>query len=65
MFAEDQVGSSNEVLFERQNDKGFWEGYTKNYVRVWVKSKSDLKNQIRHVYLNDFVEGQLRGEILN
>ena len=65
LFAEDQVGSSNEVLFERQNDQGFWEGYTKNYVRVWVKSKADLKNQIRHVFLNDFEGGRLRGEILN
>ncbi len=65
LFSEDQVGTSNEVLFERQNDAGFWEGYTKNYVRIWVKSKSDLKNQIRHVYINDYVDGNLRGEILN
>ncbi len=65
LFAEDQVGSSNEVLFERLNDKGYWEGYTKNYVRVWVKSKNNLKNQIRHVYLNDYREGILYGEILN
>jgi threonylcarbamoyladenosine tRNA methylthiotransferase MtaB len=65
LFAEDQVGSSSEVLFERRNDQGFWEGYTRNYVRVWVKSDGELKNQIRHVYLNNFTDNMLRGEILN
>ncbi len=65
LFAEDQVGSSSEVLFERRKDQGFWEGYTRNYVRVWVKSDGELKNQIRHVYLNNFTDNMLRGEILN
>ncbi|MCF8058667.1 MAG: tRNA (N(6)-L-threonylcarbamoyladenosine(37)-C(2))-methylthiotransferase MtaB [Bacteriovoracaceae bacterium] len=65
LFAEDQVGSSSEVLFERKNVEGFWEGYTRNYVRVWVKSDGELKNQIRHVFLNDFKNDMLRGEILN
>ncbi len=64
LFAEDQVGSSNEVLFERKNDLGFWEGYTRNYIRVLVESDSDLKNQIRPVFLKDH-DGTLRGEILN
>lgn len=65
MFAEDQVGSSSEVLFERKNDQGFWEGYTQNYVRVWLKSKADLKNEIRPVFLKDFNGDVLLGEILN
>lgn len=65
MFSEDQVGSSSEVLFERKNKHGFWEGYTRNYLRVRVKSDGELKNQIRHVFLSDFQEDVLRGEILN
>jgi threonylcarbamoyladenosine tRNA methylthiotransferase MtaB len=65
LFTEDQVGTSNEVLFERKNKFGLWEGYTRNYVRVYVASLSDLKNQIRHVYLSDYIDGQLIGQILN
>lgn len=65
MFSEDQVGSSSEVLFERQNKFGYWEGYTRNYVRVWLKTSADLKNKIRHVYLRDYVNGRLMGELLN
>ncbi len=65
MFSEDQVGSSSEVLFERQNKFGYWEGYTRNYVRVYLKTSADLKNKIRHVYLRDYVNGRLMGELLN
>ncbi|MDD0854885.1 tRNA (N(6)-L-threonylcarbamoyladenosine(37)-C(2))-methylthiotransferase MtaB [Halobacteriovorax sp. GB3] len=64
MFAEDQVGSTSEVLFERKNKAGLWEGYTTNYVRVFVDSKDDLKNQIKEVYLKEFKENKLYGEIL-
>ncbi len=63
MFAEDQVGTQSEVLFERKNKKGFWEGYTRNFVRVFVSCDDDLKNQIRPVYLNRYEEA-LYGELL-
>jgi threonylcarbamoyladenosine tRNA methylthiotransferase MtaB len=63
MFAEDQVGTQSEVLFERKNKKGFWEGYTRNFVRVFVSSNEDLKNQIRPVYLSKYEEA-LYGELL-
>ena len=65
IFAQDQVGSSSEALFERKNKDGFWEGYTRNYVRVWLDSGADLKNQIRHIYLRDYNDGHLIGELLN
>ena len=65
MFSEDQVDSTSEVLFERQNKEGFWEGYTRNFVRVFVKSEADLKNQIRSVYLSRFQDNKLYGEILS
>lgn len=65
LFTEDQVGLSSEVLFERKNKEGLWEGYTRNYVRVFVKSSADLKNQIYRVSLTKLKDGKLQGEILN
>lgn len=65
MFSQDQVGGSSEVLFERINKHGYWEGYTRNYVRVWLKSSAELKNKIRHVFLKDYDGGHLIGELLN
>lgn len=64
MFAEDQVGSTSEVLFERKNKHGLWEGYTTNFVRVYVDSNEDLKNKICQVYLEKFEEGKLYGNII-
>lgn len=65
LFAEDQVGERSEVLFERQNKDGYWEGYTTNFVRVAVKSDANLKNQIHSVYLKSFENNKVYGEILN
>jgi threonylcarbamoyladenosine tRNA methylthiotransferase MtaB len=65
MFAEDQVGKTSKVLFERRNKEGFWEGYTTNFVRVILKSDADLKNQIRSVHLASAQNGRLFGELLN
>lgn len=64
MFAEDQVGSQSDVLFERKNKQGLWEGYTRNFVRVYVSCDDDLKNQIRPVYLKKYEEA-LYGELLH
>ncbi len=64
MLSEDQVGTQSEVLFERCNRKGFWEGYTTNFVRVSVDSEADLKNQIRTVHLKEYKDGRLYGELL-
>lgn len=65
LFAEDQVGERSEVLFERQNKDGYWEGYTTNFVRVAVKSDANLKNQIHSVYLKSFEKNKVYGELLN
>lgn len=65
LFSEDQVGERSEVLFERKNKDGLWEGYTTNFVRVAVKSEADLKNQIHSVYLKSFANGKVIGELLN
>ena len=64
MFSEDQVGTKSEVLFERRNKQGFYSGYTTNYVRVNVDTKEELKNQVRTVYLKEYKNGKLFGELI-
>lgn len=64
MLSEDMVGTSTEVLFERRNKEGFFGGYSTNFVKVFVKSDSDLKNQIRRVHLTSFRDGKLYGELI-
>lgn len=65
LFSEDQIGKKTQVLFERRNKQGLFEGYSSNYVRVQVQSDIDLSNQIREVYLSKMEKGKLFGEILN
>lgn len=64
-FAQDQIGKINNVLFERKNKKGLWQGYTTNFVRVFVESDADLSNQIIPVYLKSAQNGELFGEVTN
>ena len=45
-FSEGLVGKTSKVLFEKRNKQGFFEGYTPEFVKVWLESKDDLKNQI-------------------
>ena len=64
-FAEEQVGRSNNVLFETRNAQGLWEGYTTNFVRVEVNSSAELKNQILPVRLMNAQFGKLQGELIH
>lgn len=64
MFSEDQVGTQNDVLFERRNKQGLYTGYTSNYVRVHVDTKEELKNQIRRVYIKEIRDGKLYAELI-
>ena len=50
-FLLSQVGRVEEVLFEIKNRSGFYEGYTKNYTPVYVKSDNDLIGKIIPVKL--------------
>jgi threonylcarbamoyladenosine tRNA methylthiotransferase MtaB len=63
-FAEDQVGRNSEVLFEKRNENGDFEGYTTNFVRVAVQSDTDLSNQIRNVHFSSAKNGKLVGELI-
>lgn len=64
MFAEDQVGSLSQVLFERRDREGLWEGYTTNYVRVKVHSNENLENQIRSISLDSLNGTGVKGSLL-
>lgn len=64
LFAEDQIGKINQVLFERKDKAGFWSGYTTNFVKVRVQSDLDLKNKIRNVSLKELnQDSSLKGEL--
>lgn len=67
LFSEDQVGTSSQVLFERRNKEGLWEGYTTNFVRVYVRSEQDLKNKIIQTHLRSFdtTQGRLLGDLMH
>jgi threonylcarbamoyladenosine tRNA methylthiotransferase MtaB len=62
-FSHQMIGETSEVLFETFSE-GHWEGYTSNYVRVRVKSKLELKNEIRSARFTQMMGGKLLGEII-
>ncbi len=45
-FLNSQIGKTEPVLYEIQNNEGFFEGYTRNYTPVKVKSVHDLHGKI-------------------
>lgn len=57
------VGKALPVLFEQQDDKGFWTGHAPNYVFVEVPGQ-DLHNQIRDVRIIDLTDKGLVGEVI-
>lgn len=62
-FLKTQVGLTEEVLFEIKNRKGFYEGYTKNYTPVYVKSDTDLVGQIIPVKITESLDDYCVGEL--
>lgn len=52
-FLAKQVGRVEEVLFEINNRHGYFEGYTKNYTPVYVKSDVDIIGQILPVIITE------------
>ncbi len=54
-YNEKYIGKSVEVLFEEEKD-GLWSGYTKNYVRVFVRSDENLENRLQKIEIKDVYE---------
>ncbi len=52
-FLNSQIGLIEEVLFEIKNKQGFYEGYTKNYTPVYVKSDAEIIGKIIPVKIID------------
>lgn len=63
-FARNQIGSVNDVLFEKQDTDGFYHGHTTHYLKVKVKSNLDLQNQIVSTKLLELKGDVLLGELL-
>ncbi len=59
------LGKKFSVLAERRwpEKSAFWEGYTDNYIKVLIKSRKNLKNQLVLVKLQEIVKGNVIGEI--
>lgn len=63
-FLQLQVGFTEEVLFEKQNRSGFWEGYTKNYTPVQLKTEQDLSGKLCTVTITGTTGGYCFGELI-
>ena len=61
-FLNSQVGLVCSVLFETE-DNGFYDGYTKNYTRVRVKSNKNLCGSIENVKITEAQDEFCLGEI--
>lgn len=50
-FYQTHIGETHDVLFEHENDNGFMNGYTSNYIRVRIAYKEALVGKIAKVRL--------------
>lgn len=66
-YAQGQIGQVLEVLFERVNESGYYQGYSGNYLKVFCLDSSSLSsNQIRKVKIISYNPDQesLIGELI-
>ncbi|MFW5887484.1 MAG: tRNA (N(6)-L-threonylcarbamoyladenosine(37)-C(2))-methylthiotransferase MtaB [Bacteriovoracia bacterium] len=63
-FARKFIGTSQNVLFEKKNDQGFWNGLTPQFLRIEVPDQGiDLNNAIKEVKVSSLQNGVLKGFI--
>lgn len=63
LFHEQFMGRTMPVLFETKSE-GLYDGLTGNYIRVYVKSSEDLREQICDVVLKETYRDGLLGELI-
>ena len=63
-FFKAQIGRTEEVLFEREIQKGVWEGYSMNYTPVAVASGTSLAGEIRSVRIENCTDTHCMGAVL-
>lgn len=62
-FLQRQIGRKEYVLFERRHN-GVYEGYTKNYTPVFVKTEVNLSGKILPVKITDAVDERCKAVLL-
>ena len=61
-FLDEQIGKCKEVLFEEEmsiNNKRYFVGHTREYVKVAVKTDDDFTNEIINVKITDYVTDEI------
>jgi threonylcarbamoyladenosine tRNA methylthiotransferase MtaB len=60
-YKEHFLGKRLPILFEAKSkgNKGYWEGYSDNYIKVLFKSKTNLKNKLACVRLKKASDGDV------
>lgn len=62
-FLKSFVGSVQEVLFERNTKDDIYEGHMSNYIKVKVKSPSDISRKMINVKITDYTGDYLIGDL--
>lgn len=62
-FEQNLIGKIYDVLFE-QRDGEYFEGHTKNYVKVFVKTDKELSGKLIDVKINSVENGRVIGELI-
>ena len=63
-FINSFVGKEMDVLFERMDNNGFWEGHTTNYIKVKARNNDNLENVIKKVRITKAYAEEAEGEVL-
>lgn len=59
IFAEKHIGRQVEVLVERRDENGLWNGFTSQYLKVYFAAEDELQNQIVVAMPFEYNEGEL------
>lgn len=62
-FLQQFIGSQQTVLIEQQKD-GIYEGYTSNYIRIYIASETDISNQLLTVQATELYKDGLMAKII-
>jgi len=60
-FAEKHIGKKVEVLVERRDEHGRWNGFTSQYLKVYFESDQRMNNRIISVMPQEYADGILEG----
>lgn len=62
-FAEKYIGKTVEILVERQDESGLWNGFTGEYLKVHFPSKRKLNNMLVNVIAETYADEILSGSV--